>query len=143
MTAPQEAGGTAGEPGAPTWLDMSRYPDTDPDTVLSADEHDLLSSSLAVDDGALPDAVWEHMLAVVTGDTSADDGQAADDGGETTGAADDDPLAADDGEHTWPVDLEHGLDHELGLDTDPGAHDLTGGHDDHGLGDAGWDGGPP
>ena len=51
---------------------MSRYPDTDPDTVLSSDDHSLLTTSLAVDDAELPDAVWEHMLAVVVGDDPED-----------------------------------------------------------------------
>ena len=51
---------------------MSRYPDTDPDAALTGEEQDLLSSSLAVDDAELPDAVREHMLAVVTGADDTD-----------------------------------------------------------------------
>ncbi|GAA4881956.1 hypothetical protein [Actinomycetospora straminea] len=126
MTAPQGAGG----PDA-AWLDMSRYPDTDPDTVLSGDEQGLLTSALAVDDGALPDAVWEHMLAVVTGEAGEDpavDDPAADDPADT-----DDPAA-------WsaePALDEHGHD-------DPGAPDTHGGYEAHGDWDAtdpAWDGG--
>ena len=81
MTAPQEAGGS----GPDNWLDMSRYPDTDPDTVLSPDDQGLLTSALAVDDSGLPDSVWEHMLAVVTGapaDTDDADDPAVGDGTE-------------------------------------------------------------
>jgi hypothetical protein len=121
VTAPHGAG--AGPEG---WLDMSRYPDTDPDTALTGQEQDLLSTSLAVDDAELPDAVWEHMLAVVTGadDTDAD----------PTG---DDP--ADPAADAWAGegDAEPALDdHDPGLD-DPGfdAHDPAG-HDD-----GAWDGG--
>jgi hypothetical protein len=138
VTAPQEAGGAAGHEAGP-WLDMSRYPDTDPDAALDPGEHDLLSSSLAVDDGALPDAVWEHMLAVVTGEPDpADDGE----GGDGADATDDDVLAADGGEHGWSDDL----DHAFGLESDPGVHDVDPAdpapEHGHGAWDAGWDGGP-
>lgn len=126
MTAPQEAGGP--------WLDMSRYPDTDPDTVLSPDDQGLLTSALAVDDGALPDSVWEHMLAVVTGDDADDPG--ADDGtgdpAADEGAADplSDPLADPLAE---PAADGHDA-HDPGAD-DPAAHDPgVDGHD----GDGGW-----
>jgi hypothetical protein len=124
VTAPHEAG--AGPEG---WLDMSRYPDTDPDTALTGQEQDLLSTSLAVDDAELPDAVWEHMLAVVTGadDTDAD--------GDPTG---DDP--ADPADDAWAGDggAEPALHvDDPGLD-DPGfdAADDPAGHDD-----GAWDGG--
>jgi hypothetical protein len=139
VTAPQEAGGAAGHE-ADTWLDMSRYPDTDPDAVLSPGDHDLLSSSLAVDDGALPDAVWEHMLAVVTGEPDpADDVDA--EGGDGADATDD--VLADGGEHAWSDDLAHAF----GPDADAGVHDAdpadpASEHGDHGAWDAGWDGGP-
>lgn len=118
MTAPEEAGGP--------WLDMSRYPDVDPDTVLSPDDQGLLSSALAVDDGALPDAVWEHMLAVVTGGETADDaagstedtddgaGDPADDGGWTDWSSD--PAA----EEPAPEADEHHLGHDPGHDWDGG-----------------------
>ncbi|GAA4907739.1 hypothetical protein EV188_107170 [Actinomycetospora succinea] len=121
MTAPEEAGGP--------WLDMSRYPDTDPDTVLSPGDQDLLTSALAVDDSGLPDSVWEHMLAVVTGEDPAED---ADEPG-TDGGVDDPALdPADDA--GWGEDPAHDQ-----------AHDDPGGHDD-GIHDAGhdghdWDGG--
>lgn len=84
MTEPQEAGRP--------WLDMSRYPDTDPDTVLSPADQGLLTSALAVDDAALPDSVWEHMLAVVTGDTgdTGDDADGTDDADGIDGADSDD-----------------------------------------------------
>lgn len=123
MTAPHGAG--AGPEG---WLDMSRYPDTDPDTALTGQEQDLLSTSLAVDDTELPDAVWEHMLAVVTG---ADAGDGTDTG--TDHEADTDDPGVD----TWAIDG----------DTEPGPHDPA----EHDPGDAGddpaghvddaWDGG--
>ena len=74
MTVSQE-GGPQDAGGQGAWLDMSRYPDTDPETVLSSDEHSLLTTSLAVDDAELPDAVWEHMLAVVVGDVPEDAGR--------------------------------------------------------------------
>src|SRR3954467_15724374 len=95
---------------------MSPYPDPDPDAVLSPGDHDLLSSSLAVEDGALPDAVWEHMLAVVTGEPEPADDAEAGDGADATG---DDVLAADGGEHGWSDDVAHAF----GLDADPGVHD--------------------
>jgi hypothetical protein len=118
---------------------MSRYPDTDPDEALSPDEHALLTDALAVDDAALPDAVFEHMLAVVTGDTDTDpDTDTADDPDADPGA-DDDVLAADDGQG-WSDELAHAL----GLDGDPAADDpahdpdpgteVDPGHDGHG----GW-----
>ncbi|MEJ2863154.1 hypothetical protein [Actinomycetospora flava] len=122
MTAPQEAGG----PGSNNWLDMSRYPDTDPDTVLSPDDQGLLTSALAVDDGALPDSVWEHMLAVVTGDTDpADDTDPAADDGTDDPAVDDwaydpsaDPVADGHEPHDPAVD-DHGV-HDAGHDGDGG-----------------------
>lgn len=123
MTAPQGAGG----PDGSTWLDMSRYPDTDPDTVLSGDDQGLLTSALAVDDAELPDAVWEHMLAVVTGD--AGDDPAAGDGADDPGADPADP--ADDDPAAWAADPaldEHAHD-------DPAVHDLHDGPD-------GWDDSP-
>ncbi|MHC1562971.1 hypothetical protein ACR9E3_28765 [Actinomycetospora sp. C-140] len=122
MTAPQEAGGA----GSDTWLDMSRYPDTDPDAVLSPDQHELLSSSLAVDDAALPDAVWEHMLAVVTGDPAGDDAtDGADDPDAAAGA--DDPAVDD----AWSEDLARAFG--LSDEHDPGGHDPgeDGVHDGH------------
>ncbi|HSK58107.1 MAG TPA: hypothetical protein VK935_03540 [Actinomycetospora sp.] len=90
MTAPYGTG--AGPEG---WLDMSRYPDTDPDTALTGQEQDLLSTSLAVDDTELPDAVWEHMLAVVTG---------ADDGADTEVVDDAGPEPDDAAVDTWAID---------------------------------------
>jgi hypothetical protein len=128
VTAPQEAGGS----GSELWLDMSRYPDTDPDTVLTADQHGLLTDALAVDDASLPDAVFEAMLAVVTGDT-ADDDTADDD------TADD--LSGDTGDVAWSDDPAHafGTDHHAdpvddpAHDPDPG-HEHDPGHDGHG----GW-----
>ncbi|PVZ09956.1 hypothetical protein [Actinomycetospora cinnamomea] len=122
MTA-QGAGGA----GRDVWLDMSRYPDTDPDAVLTGAEQDLLSSSLTVDDGELPDAVWEHMLAVVTGpDAGADDADDADDGDAT-----DPPGDAPAG---WDADPTV----EVHDDGDPGGEPAE-------LGDAwedgAWDGG--
>lgn len=127
MTAPHPGGA----PDA-AWLDMSRYPDTDPDTALSGDEQGLLTSALAVDDGALPDAVWEHMLAVVTGDAGEDPG--VDD--PTDDPTADDPADADD-PAAWsaePALDEHGHD-------DPGAHDTHDGHGDWDAADPAWDGG--
>jgi hypothetical protein len=121
VTAPHEAG--AGPEG---WLDMSRYPDTDPDTALTGQEQDLLSTSLAVDDTELPDAVWEHMLAVVTG---ADEG--ADTDVETDTGTDAEDPAAD----TWAVDGDTGPaphDHDPAFDA---GDDGTG--DDDGAGDGG------
>jgi len=119
VTTPHEAG--AGPEG---WLDMSRYPDTDPDTALTGQEQDLLSTSLAVDDTELPDAVWEHMLAVVTG---ADDGTDAEADAET-GTEPDDPAV-----DTWAIDG----------DTEPGPDDLDpdDAGDDPGHVDDAWDGG--
>jgi len=115
------------------WLDMSRFPDHDPDTVLTGDQHALLTSALTVDDTALPDAVWEHMLAVVVG---SDDTEPTDDP-----AAGDDPdtdVAAYDDDATWTADLEH----PLGLD-DHAVADPAG--DPHATGDdpAGVDDGHP
>jgi len=114
VTAPHEAGA-----GPDVWLDMSRYPDTDPDTALTGEEQDLLSASLAVDDAELPDAVWEHMLAVVTGadDTDAD----------PTGPDPDDP--ADPADDAWAGDAWAG---DGG--TEPALH-----ADDPGLDDPGFD----
>ncbi len=126
MTAPQGAGGQG------AWLDMSRYPDTDPDTVLSSDDHSLLTASLAVDDAELPDAVWEHMLAVVVGDVPEDgDGEVDAATGSPEDAADDptaDPAAD-------AVDAHDA--HDTGdPGDDPGAHDPVP-HDDGGR-DGGW-----
>jgi len=120
VTAPHEAGA-----GPDVWLDMSRYPDTDPDTALTGEEQDLLSASLAVDDAELPDAVWEHMLAVVTG-TDGTDADDTDAGTETDPA---DPASDD-----WAGG---------GWDTDPALHDPA---DDPAADpadhvDAAWDGG--
>lgn len=124
MTA-QEAGGA----GQDVWLDMSRYPDTDPDTDLTGEEQDLLSTSLAVDDAELPDAVWEHMLAVVTG---SDEALVEDDPVTEDGA---DPAADDPG--TWDADPALDVHHDPGDDPadpgDPGA--------DHAWDDGAWDGG--
>jgi hypothetical protein len=121
VTAPHGAG--AGPEG---WLDMSRYPDTDPDTALTGQEQDLLSTSLAVDDSELPDAVWEHMLAVVTG---ADAGDGTDTDVEAdTGTGTDDPAV-----DTWAIDGG----------AEPGPHDDDPGDagDDPGHVDDAWDGG--
>jgi hypothetical protein len=127
VTASQE-GGQQDAGGQGAWLDMSRYPDTDPDTVLSSDDHSLLTTSLAVDDAELPDAVWEHMLAVVTG---ADAGDGSDTDVEPdTGTGTDDPAV-----DTWAIDG----------DADPGPHDddsaFDVGDDPAGHVDDAWDGG--
>jgi hypothetical protein len=117
---PQDAGGQG------AWLDMSRYPDTDPDTVLSSDDHSLLTTSLAVDDAELPDSVWEHMLAVVVGDVP-EDGDGEIDATGTTDEPGDDPAA--------DVIDEHAA-HDAGdPGNDPAVHDPAP-HDDDG-----WDGG--
>ena len=121
MTAPHGAG--AGPEG---WLDMSRYPDTDPDTALTGQEQDLLSTSLTVDDTELPDAVWEHMLAVVTGTDGADADVEADTG---PGTDPDDPAV-----DTWAIDG----DAEPGPPDDDPAFDAG---DDPGHVDDAWDGG--
>lgn len=105
------------------WLDMSRFPDHDPDTVLSGAQHALLTSALTVDDTALPDAVWEHMLAVVVGSDAA---EPTDDP-----AAGDDPdtdVAAYDDDATWTADLQH----TVGLDDHAVADPAD---DPHGAGD--------
>lgn len=122
------------------WLDMSRFPDHDPDTVLSGDQHALLTSALTVDDTALPDAVWEHMLAVVVG---GDDADPADD--PVSGDDPDTDVAAYDDDATWTADLEHtlGLDHHAVADP---ADDHHGAGDDPALtedGHAGGEGGTP
>jgi hypothetical protein len=122
VTAPHEAG--AGPEG---WLDMSRYPDTDPDTALTGQEQDLLSTSLAVDDSELPDAVWEHMLAVVTG---ADPG----DGTDTDVEADPETGTDDPAVDTWAID---GGAEPRPHDDDP-AFDAG---EDPGHVDDAWDGG--
>jgi hypothetical protein len=118
----------AGGPGA--WLDMSRYPDTDPDTVLSSDDHSLLTTSLAVDDAALPDAVWEHMLAVVVGDVPGDaDGEV-----DAIGTADE---PADEPADDPAADVvDEPAAHDAG---DPG--DAPAVHDPAPHDDGGWDGG--
>lgn len=114
------------------WLDMSRYPDADPDVVLTADQHDLLSSSLAVDDGDLPDTLWEHMLATVLGgDTDADDPPVDADG---------DPGAVDDGatdDASWSF-----ADPAADLTVDEHDPGWVDDHHDGGEGDhtGGWDG---
>jgi len=117
---PQDAGGQG------AWLDMSRYPDTDPDAVLSSDDHSLLTTSLAVDDAELPDSVWEHMLAVVVGDVPENaDGEV-----DATGTTDE---PGDD--HAADVIDEHAA-HDAGdPGDDPAVHDPAS-HDD-----GGWDGG--
>jgi hypothetical protein len=115
------------------WLDMSRFPDHDPDTVLTGDQHALLTSALTVDDTALPAAVWEHMLAVVVGSDAAEptDDLAAGDDPDTE-------VAAYDDDATWTADLEHTLGPDDHAVADP-ADDL------HGTGDdpAGVDDGHP
>ena len=121
MTTPHEAG-----TGPGTWLDMSRYPDTDPDTALTGEEQDLLSASLAVDDAALPDAVWEHMLAVVTG---ADD------------TADDTDTATDTATETDPADPASDDWAGTGWDTDPALHDPADADPADVGDDPAWDGG--
>jgi hypothetical protein len=105
VTAPHGAG--AGPEG---WLDMSRYPDTDPDTALTGREQDLLSTSLAVDVSELPDAVWEHMLAVVTG---AEAGDGTDTETDPDNETDPETGTDDPGVDTWAIDGE----------TEPGPHD--------------------
>ncbi|WP_433030546.1 hypothetical protein [Actinomycetospora sp. CA-053990] len=126
MTASQEGGQQdAGGPGV--WLDMSRYPDTDPDTVLSSDDHSLLTTSLAVDDAELPDSVWEHMLAVVVGDVPED--------GEVEATATTEPVEDPADDPAADVVDEHAA-HDAGdAGDDPAAHDPAP-HDD-----GGWDGG--
>jgi hypothetical protein len=130
VTAPREAGGA----GPDIWLDMSRYPDTDPDTALTGAEQDLLSSSLAVDDAELPDAVWEHMLAVVTG---ADEGTEDPDGTEPDGSD------GTDGTDAWAGDWA--ADPAVTDHTDPTdpALDASAGHvdGDDGVDGGAWDGG--
>jgi hypothetical protein len=106
---------------------MLRYPDTDPDTALTGEEQDLLSASLAVDDAELPDAVWEHMLAVVT---DADAG----DGTDTDGEADTETGTDDPAVDTWAIDG----DAEPGPPDDDPAFDAG---DDPGHVDDAWDGG--
>lgn len=112
--------------GPEVWLDMSRYPDTDPDAALTGEEQDLLSASLAVDDGELPDAVWEHMLAVVTGDTG--DGTDDDGAEEAADAADDGGSGGWDGETVLDAHTDPGDD----AATDPAVDPVDG---------DGWDGG--
>jgi hypothetical protein len=124
VTVSQE-GGQQDAGGQGAWLDMSRYPDTDPDTVLSSDDHSLLTTSLAVDDAELPDSVWEHMLAVVVGDVPEDG-----DVDPATGSPEDpadDPANAVVDEHPAPDADDPG--------DDPAVHDPAP-HDDDG-----WDGG--
>lgn len=135
MTAPHEAGGSGSGSEWGLWLDMSRFPDTDPDAVLTPDQHGLLTDALAVDDASLPDSVFEAMLAVVTGDTAEDD--TADDGTADDPSGDDDVLAADD--DTWTEDLAHafGPDEHADPAEDPAhdaGHEPDPGHDGHG----GW-----
>ena len=126
MTVSQE-GGQQGAGGQGAWLDMSRYPDTDPDTVLSSDDHSLLTTSLAVDDAELPDAVWEHMLAVVVGDVPGEgDGEVDAATGSPEDAADD-PAADVVDAHSAPDTGDPGDDPAV---HDPAPHD-----------DGGWDGG--
>jgi hypothetical protein len=126
VTVSQE-GGQQDAGGQGAWLDMSRYPDTDPDTVLSPDDHSLLTTSLAVDDAELPDSVWEHMLAVVVGDVPGDgDGEVDDASGPPEDPADDPADAVVD---------EHPA-HDAG---DPG--DAPAVHDPAPHDDGGWDGG--
>ena len=125
MTVSQE-GSQQDAGGRGAWLDMSRYPDTDPDTVLSSDDHSLLTTSLAVDDAELPDSVWEHMLAVVVGDVPGDGEADA-----ATGSPDD---PADDPVDDPAADVVDA--HDAG---DPG--DDPAGHDPAPHDDGGWDGG--
>ena len=128
MTVSQE-GGQQDAGGQGAWLDMSRYPDTDPDAVLSSDDHSLLTTSLAVDDAELPDAVWEHMLAVVVGDVPEDaDGEVDAATGSTeptTRPTTTPPTWSDD--HAAPDAGDPGDDPAV---HDPAPHD-----------DGGWDGG--
>ena len=134
MTAPQGAGGA----GPEIWLDMSRYPDTDPDSALTGEEQDLLRSSLAVDDLELPDAVWEHMLAVVTGSDEADGAEGTDGTDGTDPGADD--AAGWDADPAPDVHADHdpALGPALGPALDPALDpaDDPAGHDD-----GAWDGG--
>jgi hypothetical protein len=126
VTVSQE-GGQQDAGGQGPWLDMSRYPDTDPDTVLSSDDHSLLTTSLAVDDAELPDSVWEHMLAVVVGDVPGDgDGEVDAATGSPEGPADD-PADEVVDEHPAPDIADPGDDPAV---HDPAPHD-----------DGGWDGG--
>jgi hypothetical protein len=119
-----QEGGQQDAGGQDAWLDMSRYPDTDPDTVLSSDEHSLLTTSLAVDDAELPDAVWEHMLAVVAGDAEPADDDPTDDA--STEPADDGDAWTDD------VVTDEARDtHDPGVD-DPGTAEPDVHHDDGG-----------
>lgn len=108
------------------WLDMSAFGDQDPDTVLTTDQHGLLTTALAVDDGDLPDAVWEHMLATVVGgdDTGSLDAEDPVDAG-VEADPDVDTIWSDDLEHSFAADGAEGSDgtdpvdehHEAG---DPG-----------------------
>ena len=109
------------------WMDMSAYPDTDPDAVLSVAQHDLLRSALAVDGSSMPEALWEHLLSVtvggddmpVEGDPDVD---AAYDGGvyEGDGHVSDVPLP-DDPAHEVSV-------HEVSAHDDPAHDDPASGH---------------
>lgn len=99
------------------WLDMSAFPDTDPDDVVSHDQHEHLRSALSVDPAALPDPVWNRLVAVAVGDeTAGDDAEAAD------AEFDDDSHAATTDPDLLPTDPPG--DHHL----EPG---LTGSESEH------------
>jgi hypothetical protein len=133
VTVSQE-GGQHEAGGSDVWLDMSRYPDTDPDTVLSSDDHSLLTTSLAVDDAELPDSVWEHMLAVVVGDVPGDGDEDGDGDGEVDAAIGSSEGPADDPVDDPAADVVDERDPGDPGD-DPAVHDPAP-HDD-----GGWDGG--
>jgi hypothetical protein len=122
-----QEGGQQDAGGQGAWLDMSRYPDTDPDAVLSSDDHGLLTTSLAVDDAELPDAVWEHMLAVVVGDVPED--------GEVDATGTTEPVEDPADDPAADVVDEHAAQDAGDPGDDPAVHDAAAHDDGH------WDGG--
>jgi hypothetical protein len=52
------------------WLDMSVYPDTDPDAVLSAEAQSEVHEALVAAAGPLPEDTWQQMIATAVGETN-------------------------------------------------------------------------
>lgn len=53
------------------WIDMTRYPDFDPDHAVDESRLDALRDALHVTD-RIPAAAWDRLLANATSDTGTD-----------------------------------------------------------------------
>jgi hypothetical protein len=102
------------------WLDMSVFPASDPESVLSDDELGWLHDALTTHEWLITDDAWEQMLGVAIGDAVPD--------------ALPDPAADDlttDGEDIGELgEVEGGSDDLLWTDHDDSLTEIETGHQD-------------